>query len=91
MFTPSRRALWRVLLRLRSVREGALRRARNLVSRNPVLLPRLSRLLRLRALSLLRLQALGFVRLLRVRLPHRFLLHQFLLRARLLAFPPLPT
>ena len=74
-FTPSRRALWRALLRLRSVREGALRRARN-----PVYLPRLSGLLRLRAL---RLQALGLVKLLRVRMPHRFLLP-----ARLLACPP---
>ena len=74
-FTPSRRAPWRVLLRLRSVREGALRRARN-----PVYLLRLSRVLRLRAL--------GFVRLLRVRLAHRFLPRQFLLCARLLACPP---
>ena len=79
----------RVLLRQRSVREGALRRARNLVSRNPYL-PRLSRLLRLRALRLLRQQALGLVKLLLVRLPRRFLLRQFLLGARLLAcLPPL--
>lgn len=86
-FTPSRRALWRALLRLRSVREGALRRARNPVYRNPVYrnpyLPRLSRLLRLRALRLLRVR---LVKLLRERLPRRFLL-----RARPLAFPPLPT
>ena len=91
-FTPSRRAPWRVLLRLRSVREGALRRARNPAQNpaclNPVYLLRLSRVLRLRALSLLRLRALGLVRPLRVRPPHRFLLHQFLLRARLLACPP---
>ena len=84
-FTPSRRAPWRVLLRLRSVREGALRRARNPVQnpvRNPVYLLRLSRVLRSRALR--------FVRLLRVRLPPRFLLRQFLLCARLLAcLPPL--
>lgn len=90
----------RVLLRQRSVREGALRRARkpaqNPVYLNPVYLLRLSRVLRLRALGLLRQQALGllrlraleFVRLLRVRQPHRFLLRQFLLRARLLACPP---
>ena len=75
------------MLRQRSMREGALRRARNPV-RNPVYLLRLSRVLRLRALR--------FVRLLRVRLPRRFLLRQFLLRqfllrARLLACPPLPT
>jgi len=72
----------RVLLRQRSVREGALRRARNPVQspvRNPVYLLRLSRVLRLRAL--------GFVRLSRVRLPHRFLPRQFLLRARLLGCP----
>ena len=80
----------RVLLRRRSVREGALRRARNPeqnpVYLNPVYLLRLSRvlrlrvlgLLRLRALGLLRLRALGFVRLLRVRI----------LPARLLACPP---
>ena len=78
-FTPSRRAPLRVLLRLRSVREGALRRARILVYRipvrNPVYLLRLSRLLRLRAP--------GFVRLLRVKLPLRFLL-----RARFLACRP---
>jgi hypothetical protein len=61
----------RVLLRQRSVREGALRRARN-PAQNPVYLLRLSRMLRLRAL----------------RLPHLFLLRQFLLRARLLACPP---
>ena len=83
-FTPSRRAPWRVLLRLRSVREGALRRARNPeqnpVYLNPVYLLRLSRVLRLRVL--------GFVRLLRVRLPPRFLLRQFLLCARLLACRP---
>ena len=82
----------RVLLRQRSVREGALRRARNPAQNpvylNPVYLLRLSRVLRLRALGLLRLLALGFVRLLRVRLPHRFLPRQFLLRARLLACPP---
>ena len=81
-FTLSRRALWRALLRLRSVREGALRRARkpaqNPVYLNPVYLLRLSRVLRLRALRLLRLRALGFVRLLRVRI----------LPARLLACPP---
>ena len=77
-FAPSRRALWRALLRLRSVREGALRRARN-----PVYLPRLSGLLRLRALRLLRVR---LVKLLRERLPRRFLL-----RAWLLAFPPPPT
>ena len=74
----------RVLLRQRSVREGALRRARkpaqNPVYLNPVYLLRLSRVLRL--------QALGFVRLLRVRLAHRFLPRQFLLCARLLACPP---
>lgn len=51
-FTPSHRAPWRVLLRLRSVREGALRRARILVYRIPVRLPQLSRLLRLRQLML---------------------------------------
>lgn len=83
----------RVLLRRRSVREGALRRARNPAQnpvRNPVYLLRLSRLLRLQALGLLRLLALGFVRLLRVRMPPRFLPRQFLLRARLLAcLPPL--
>lgn len=66
----------RVLLRQRSVREGALRRARNPAQNpvylNPVYLLRLSRVLRLRAL--------GFVRL-----PHLFLLC-----ARLLAcLPPL--
>lgn len=87
MFAPSLRAPLRVLLRQRSVREGVLRRARNLVSRNPVRNPvyllRLSRVLRLRAL--------GFVRLLRVRLPPRFLLRQFLLCARLLACLPLLT
>ena len=75
----------RVLLRQRSVREGALRRARNPAQNpvylNPVYLLRLSRVLR--ALGLLRLLALGFVSLLRVRPPHRFLL-----RARLLACPP---
>ena len=83
----------RVLLRQRSVREGALRRARkpaqNPVYLNPVYLLRLSRVLRaLGLLRLLRLRALGFARLLRVRLPHLFLLRQFLLRARLLACPP---
>jgi len=82
----------RVLLRQRSVREGALRRARNPAQNpvylNPVYLLRLSRVLRLRALGLLRLLALGFVRLLRVRLPPRFLLRQFLLCVRLLACPP---
>ena len=82
VFARSLRAPLRVLLRQRSVREGALRRARNLVSRNPYL-PRLSRLLKLRALRPLRL-----VKLLRVRLPRRFLLHQFLLPARRLACPP---
>lgn len=69
----------RVLLRQRSVREGALRRARNPVQNpvylNPVYLLRLSRVLRLRAL--------GLVKLLRVRLPRRFLLP-----ARRLACPP---
>lgn len=74
VFARSLRAPLRVLLRQRSVREGALRRARNLVSRNPYL-PRLSRLLRL--------QALLRVKLLRVRLPRRFLLP-----ARRLACPP---
>lgn len=92
MFARSLRAPLRVLLRRRSVREGALRRARkpaqNPVYLNPVYLLRLSRVLRLRALGLLRLLALGFVRLLRVRLPPRFLLRQFLLCARLLACPP---
>lgn len=77
----------RVLLRQRSVREGALRRARNPAQNpvylNPVYLLRLSRMLRLRALRLLRLLALRFVRLLHVR-P----LRQFLLCARLLACPP---
>lgn len=79
-----------VLLRRRSVREGALRRARNPeqnpVYLNPVYLLRLSRVLR--ALGLLRLRVLRFVRLLRVRLPPRFLLRQFLLCARLLACLP---
>lgn len=74
----------RVLLRQRNVREGALRRARNPAQNpvylNPVYLLRLSRVLRL--------QALRFVTLLRVRLPPRFLLRQFLLCARLLAYPP---
>ena len=69
----------RVLLRQRSVREGVLRRARNPVQNpvylNPVYLLRLSRVLRLRAL--------GLVKLLRVRLPRRFLLP-----ARPLACPP---
>lgn len=52
---------------------------------SPAYLPRLRRALRFRVLSLLRLRVLGFVRLLRVRLPPRFLL-----RARLLAcLPPL--
>lgn len=81
----------RVLLRQRSVREGALRRARKPAQnpvRNPVYLLRLSRVLRLRALGLLRLRVLRFVRLLRVRPPHRFLPRQFLLCARLLACPP---
>lgn len=76
MFARSLRAPLRVLLRQRSVREGALRRARNPAQNpvylNPVYLLRLSRMLRLRAL----------------RLPHLFLLRQFLLRARLLACPP---
>lgn len=76
MFARSLRAPLRVLLRQRSVREGALRRARNPVQNpvylNPVYLLRLSRMLRLRAL----------------RLPHLFLLRQFLLRARPLACPP---
>ena len=70
-----RRAPWRVLLRQRSVREGALRRARNPeqnpVYLNPVYLLRLSRVLR----------ALGLVRLLRVRI----------LPARLLVCRPRPT
>lgn len=92
MFARSLRAPLRVLLRQRSVREGALRRARNPAQNpvylNPVYLLRLSRMLRLRALRLLRLLALRFVRLLRVRQPHRFLLRQFLLRARPLACPP---
>ena len=73
MFARSLRAPLRVLLRQRSVREGALRRARNPVQnpvRNLVYLLRLSRLLRLRVLR--------FVRLLRVRI----------LPARLLACPP---
>ena len=83
MFARSLRAPLRVLLQQRSVREGALRRARN-----PVYLQRLSRMLRLRALRLLRLLVLGLVRLLRVRQPHRFLLRQFLLCARLLACLP---
>lgn len=86
MFARSLRAPLRVLLRQRSVREGALRRARKPAQnpvRNPVYLLRLSRLLRLQALGLLRLLALGFVRLLRVRMPPRFLLC-----ARLLACPP---
>ena len=61
------------------MREGALRRAQN-PAQNPVYLspaylPRLSRVLRLRAL--------GLVKLLRVRLPRRFLLP-----ARPLACPP---
>ena len=79
MFARSLRAPLRALLRLRSVREGALRRARNPAQNpvylNPVYLLRLSRVLRL--------QALGLLRLLRVRLPHRFLLP-----ARRLACPP---
>ena len=74
MFARSLRAPLRVLLRQRSVREGALRRARNPAQNpvylNPVYLLRLSRVLRL--------LALGFVRLLRVRI----------LPARLLACPP---
>ena len=82
MFARLLRAPLRVLLRQRSVREGALRRARNPAQNpvylNPVYLLRLSRMLRLRALGLLRLRALGFVRLLRVRI----------LPARLLACPP---
>ena len=82
----------RVLLRRRSVREGALRRARNPaqdpVYLNLVSLLRLSRVLRLRALGLLRQQALGLLRLLRVRMPPRFLLRQFLLCARRLACRP---
>ena len=97
MFARSLRAPLRVLLRRRSVREGALRRARNPaqdpVYLNLVSLLRLSRVLRLRALGLLRQQALGLlrllalglVRLLRVRMPPRFLLRQFLLCARRLA------
>ena len=72
MFARSLRAPLRVLLRQRSVREGALRRARNPeqnpVYLNPVYLLRLSRVLR----------ALGLVRLLRVRI----------LPSRLLACPP---
>ena len=79
MFARSLRAPLRVLLRQRSVREGALRRARK-PAQNPVYLLRLSRVLRLRAL---RLRALGLVKLLRVRLPRRFLLP-----ARPLACPP---
>lgn len=79
MFARSLRAPLRALLRQRSVREGALRRARNPVQNpvylNPVYLLRLSRVLRLRAL--------GLVKLLRVRLPRRFLLP-----ARPLACPP---
>ena len=79
MFARSLRAPLRVLLRQRSVCEGALRRARNPVQNpvylNPVYLLRLSRVLRLRAL--------GLVKLLRVRLPRRFLLP-----ARPLACPP---
>ena len=51
-----------------------------------VYLPRLRRALRLRALRLLRLRVLRFVRLLRVRPPALLLL-----RAWLLACPPLPT
>ena len=82
MFARSLRAPLRVLLRQRSVREGALRRARNPAQNpvylNPVYLLRLSRMLRLRALGLLRLRALGFVRLLRVRI----------LPSRRLACPP---
>lgn len=85
MFARSLRAPLRVLLRLRSVREGALRRARNPaqnpVHPNPVYLLRLSRMLRSRALGLLRLRALRFVRLLRVRI----------LPARLLVCRPRPT
>ena len=95
MFARSLRAPLRVLLQQRSVREGALRRARK-PAQNPVYLQRLSRMLRLRALRLLRLLVLrllrllvlGLVRLLRVRQPHRFLLRQFLLCARLLACLP---
>ena len=72
MFARSLRAPLHVLLRQRSVREGALRRARNPeqnpVYLNPVYLLRLSRVLR----------ALGLVRLLRVRI----------LPSRLLACPP---
>ena len=72
MFARSLRAPLRVLLRQRSVREGALRRARNPAQNpvylNPVYLLRLSRVLR----------ALGLVRLLRVRI----------LPSRLLACPP---
>ena len=72
MFARSLRAPLHVLLRRRSVREGALRRARNPeqnpVYLNPVYLLRLSRVLR----------ALGLVRLLRVRI----------LPSRLLACPP---
>ena len=72
MFARSLRAPLRVLLRQRSVREGALRRARkpaqNPVYLNPVYLLRLSRVLR----------ALGLVRLLRVRI----------LPSRRLACPP---
>lgn len=83
VFARSLQAPLRVLLRQRSVREGALRRARNLEYRSPVLLLRLSRLLRLRALRLSRLRALRRVKLLLVRLPRRFLLP-----ARPLACPP---
>ena len=84
----------RVLLRQRSVREGALRRARNPVQspvqspvRNPVQSPVRNPVYLLRLSRVLRLGALGFVRLSRVRLPHRFLPRQFLLRARLLGCP----
>ena len=57
VFARSLRAPLHVLLRQRSVREGALRRARN-PARNPVYLLRLSRMLRLRALRLLRVRIL---------------------------------
>lgn len=68
MFARSLRAPLHVLLRQRSVREGALRRARNPAQNpvylNPVYLLRLS--------GVLRLRALGLVNLLRVRtLPTR--------------------
>lgn len=84
MLARSLRAPLRVLLRQRSVREGALRRARNPAQNpvylNPVYLLRLNRVLRLRAL---RFRVLRLVRLLCVRM-----LRRFLLPARPLAYPP---